>query len=252
MAPAAALTPLKPNVQFIHFNDVYNIDVGHREPVGGAARFVTALRKAQSSYSGPSFVIFSGDAFSPAPLTPHTQGAEMPPVLNALQVDVACAGNHEFDNGIDVMKQRVSECRFPWLLSNVKYGCQGRVVGDIEEWVIIEREGVKVGFIGLASEAWVVALDKIDKNDLIVEDYVQCADRLARKLRADGCDMVVAVTHMRQPDDYRLAHEGMDLDIILGGHDHIVCARFVNGRYIVKSGTDFKVSDLHSCGVFEN
>lgn len=210
------------------------------------------MRNAQLSYSGPSFVVFSGDAFSPSPLTPHTQGAELPPVLNAVKVDVACAGNHEFDNGIDVLKQRVPECEFPWLLSNVKQGFRGGVLGDIEEWIVIEREGVKVGFIGLASESWVVALDKIDTSDLVVEDYVQCADRLARKLRAEGCDLVVAVTHMRQPDDYRLANDAMDVDIILGGHDHVVCARFVNARYIVKSGTDFKVSAYQCCDVVDN
>lgn len=70
---------------------------------------------------------------------------------------------------------------------------------------------------------------------------MQCTDRLARVLREEGYDFVVAVTHMTELDDHQLALEAADMDIILGAHDHIVRNRFVNGRYIVKSGIDFKV-----------
>lgn len=90
-------------------NDVYNITPSRLEPVGGASRFVTALRKARDkaaaySYSMTTLTVFSGDAFSPSPLTEHTYGAEIPPVLNASLVDVACIGSyisrllHEFIN----------------------------------------------------------------------------------------------------------------------------------------------------------
>lgn len=71
---------------------MYNIDEGSREPVGGAPRFVTAIRHAINTSPVPTLVLFSGDAFSPAPLTPLTMGAEIPPILNATQIDVACIG----------------------------------------------------------------------------------------------------------------------------------------------------------------
>lgn len=71
---------------------MYNIDVAQREPVGGAARFVTAVNEAVASHRGETMVLFSGDAFSPAPLTTITEGAEMPPILNATKIDVACIG----------------------------------------------------------------------------------------------------------------------------------------------------------------
>lgn len=78
-------------------NDVYNIVAGRHEPVGGASRFVTALRAARASVadscsSMTTLTAFSGDAFSPSPLTQHTDGEEIPPVLNAALVDVACIG----------------------------------------------------------------------------------------------------------------------------------------------------------------
>lgn len=84
------VTPVSPLTSFS--NDVYNIDECSREPVGGAPRFVTAIQHAINTSPVPTLVLFSGDAFSPSPLTPLTMGAEIPPILNATQIDVACIG----------------------------------------------------------------------------------------------------------------------------------------------------------------
>ena len=58
-------------IRIIHFNDVYNIEEGSREPVGGAARFVGLLRKL-SSTGLPPLVCFSGDGFNPSTMSTAT------------------------------------------------------------------------------------------------------------------------------------------------------------------------------------
>lgn len=60
---------LDPNIfekklTIIHFNDIYNIDERPDEPIGGAARFHTALNYLKEE--NPSLVLFSGDALSPS------------------------------------------------------------------------------------------------------------------------------------------------------------------------------------------
>lgn len=45
---------------------------------------------------------------------------------------------------------------------------------------------------------------------------------------------------MRTPNDIKLAENCDDIDIILGGHDHVYEIKQVNGKYIIKSGTDFR------------
>lgn len=45
---------------------------------------------------------------------------------------------------------------------------------------------------------------------------------------------------MRTPNDIKLAENCDDIDIILGGHDHVFEIKQVNGKYIIKSGTDFR------------
>lgn len=44
--------------------------------------------------------------------------------------------------------------------------------------------------------------------------------RLSALLRSKECELIIALTHMRAPNDERLAREAEDIDIILGGHDH--------------------------------
>lgn len=54
------------------------------------------------------------------------------------------------------------------------------------------------------------------------------------------CDFIVALTHMRVPQDQKLPLDAPITDIVLGGHDHIIMKDFINGIPILKSGDNFK------------
>ena len=52
-------------------------------------------------------------------------------------------------------------------------------------------------------------------------DFVAAGKELSKQLKDQGADLIVAMTHMREKNDYRLAREAYGyVDIILGGHDH--------------------------------
>ncbi|XP_077862649.1 uncharacterized protein LOC144344643, partial [Saccoglossus kowalevskii] len=97
-----------------------------------------------------------------------------------------------------------------------------------------------LGIIGLVEEEWLVTLATIDRCDLTYLDFVTHGRRLAKELKQQGADYVIALTHMRWPNDIRLAENVREIDLILGGHDHDYDVRKVNGKLIVKSGTDFR------------
>lgn len=62
------------------------------------------------------------------------------------------------------------------------------------------------------------------------------------ELRAQGAEIVIALTHMREPNDLKLAEKsplGL-IDLVLGGHDHFYAHHLVNGAHVLRSGTDFK------------
>ena len=69
---------------------------------------------------------------------------------------------------------------------------------------------------------WLDTLAAIDPGHVTYTDYVECGQLLARNLKEiQGCSIVVALTHMRTPNDIRLAKEVDEIDLILGGHDHV-------------------------------
>jgi len=105
---------------------------------------------------------------------------------------------------------------------------------------IIDWYGKKFGLIGLIEEEWMATLSTVDSEDLDYIDFVTEGRSLAQKLRAEGVDYVIALTHMRWPNDIRLAENVEEIDLILGGHDHDFGYREVNGRMVIKSGTDFR------------
>lgn len=78
----------------LHFNDCYNVEPQElHEPIGGAARFVTALRTF--NHLQP-VTLFSGDIIAPSIMSTFTKGEQMLPVLEACNVSCSIYGNHEF------------------------------------------------------------------------------------------------------------------------------------------------------------
>ena len=76
--------------------------------------------------------------------------------------------------------------------------------------------------IGLVEKEWLDTLAAIDPGHVTYTDYVECGRLLARNLKkTKGCTIVIALTHMRTPNDQRLAKEVEEIDLILGGHDHV-------------------------------
>lgn len=132
------------------------------------------------------------------------------------------------------------ETNFPWLLSNVYDITTDSTLADGKVTHIISWHGKKFGFIGLIEEEWMATLSTVDPEDLEYIDFVTEGRRLALDLRAEGVDYVIALTHMRWPNDIRLAENVEEIDLILGGHDHDYGCKLINGKTVVKSGTDFR------------
>ena len=101
---------------------------------------------------------------------------------------------------------------------------------------------MQIGLIGLVEIEWIATIATIDAEDVEFRDFVDEGRRLARLLKGSdvGCDYVIALTHMRFPNDCRLAENVEEIDLILGGHDHVYDVRVVAGKHVIKSGTDFR------------
>ncbi|KAH8879186.1 Metallo-dependent phosphatase [Thozetella sp. PMI_491] len=242
---ASASSP--PDLRLLHYNDVYHLDPSSSEPAGGVARFVTVCKEYRSAdrFQGqPKLItLFSGDVFNPSLESSITKGSHMVPMLNKIGTDCACVGNHDLDFGVRQFRSLTSKCNFPWLLANVLDPALGENVplgNAARTHMLTSSNGIKVGIIGLGEREWLETINSLPPN-LIYRSATETAKELVPQLRADGAEIIVALTHMREPNDNKLAENmGGEIDIILGGHDHFYAHSLINGTHVLRSGSDFK------------
>ena len=107
--------------------------------------------------------------------------------------------------------------------------------------MITTSNGLKIGLMGLGEREWLDTINALPPN-LIYRSASEVARELVPLLRAEGADIIVALTHQREPNDNKLAANlgGTMIDLILGGHDHFYAHSLINGTHVLRSGSDFK------------
>src|SRR5690349_1381100 len=135
-------------VTLLQVNDVYQFAPVDQGTKGGLARLLT-LRKSIKQDNPNTLFLMSGDTISPSVESITYKGAQMIEAWNAIGLDYATFGNHEFDFGPDVLKQRMKESKFGWIAANVIEKSTGKPFGGAQPFVVREFGGVKIGIFGL-------------------------------------------------------------------------------------------------------
>jgi len=144
------------------------------------------------------------------------------------------------DYGLERFSANQKMSEFPWIISNVTDSETGAPLGGGKVSHILEWEGRKIGLIGLVERDWLESVSVLDMDNIDFTDFVDAASLLVDELKRKGCEFVVALTHMSNESDERLAEKVPEIGIILGGHSQTYEKRKVNGVHIVKSGSNFK------------
>ena len=149
-----------------------------------------------------------------------------------------------FDFGTEVLRQHMAAWNFPWLLSNVLDAVTGEPLAGAHRSLVLDWQGHKIGLLGLVEREWLLTIPSLDcTTDIIYLDFVEEGRKLSKELlESEGVDFVIALTHMRSPNDAILAAAVPEIALLLGGHDHdySVTQSSPFGTVIVKSGTDFR------------
>ena len=221
-------------VTLLQLNDVYQISPVDQGTHGGLAR-VAALRKKALAESPHTLLLLAGDTLSPSVASHTFKGRQMIAVWNAVGLDYAALGNHEFDFGSEALLDRMRESRFTWLGANVIDRRTGKPFGGTPPYVLREFDGAKIGFFGLVTPD----TKRTSKPGPEVEflDPLETAARLVPEMRARGAVVVVAITHLSMAQDKQLARTAA-IDLIVGGHEHSVLQSLAGRTPIFKMGSD--------------
>ena len=212
LAGAAFAEPTK--ITFLHFNDLDRI--APQKAKGGFAPLMTLL-EAERARADHSITTFGGDLISPSVMSGLTKGTQMVELMNAVGMDVAVVGNHEFDFGPQVAAARIGESKFPWLGTNVLDVNGNPALGTVR-YHMMEAGGFKVGFFGMVTTE---TPDLSSPGKAIqFADLVETAKKAVADLKEQGAEIIVGINHIDFADDRRLAAEVPGIHVLLGGHDH--------------------------------
>jgi 5'-nucleotidase len=228
----------------VHFNDVYEIGPGEGGRVGGLARVATVIKDLRRT-SSPVVVTLGGDYLSPSALSiPRVDGEpiagrQMVDVLNALGLEWATLGNHEFDLQEPAFRARLTQGKFPIVTSNITDG-NGAAFANTREFVVVPvkvgNRSINLGLIG-------VTMRSDPRTWVRYGPAVDGAKAAIAKMRAAGTvDAIVALTHLPMAEDQELVTAVPDIDLALGGHEHenFVVRRGSNLTPIVKSDANVR------------
>ncbi|WP_420403436.1 bifunctional metallophosphatase/5'-nucleotidase [Nisaea sp.] len=222
-------------LSIVHVNDWDRLDAKDR--AGGAAKIASIARYERDrveAEGGQVLLTFGGDMLSPSLLSGFDKGAHMVALANAIGFNAAVLGNHEFDFGPDVLIDRLKEAEYPVLGSNISYKGKPGFPGA-ERSLLVEAGEYKIGLLGLTT----TDTPSLSSSgpDVAFAPLADAAREITEVLRRQGADLVIALTHAVYQKDLETLRQVAGIDIVLGGHDHLVLVLYDGKQAILKSGS---------------
>lgn len=236
--------------------------------VGGVARLATLLNERRAAAGDEPLLLLDGGDFTMGTLF-HTIAREMGSelrLMSELGYDAAVIGNHEFDfrpAGLAAMISSAHKAKgdalVPLLSSNMRFDPASTAddslqahaeAGRILPYRLIERGGIRFGLFALLGND-AVAVSPMIKPVTFADPVATAKDTVA-KLREEGAEVVILLSHMgvTQQDDASWRGEEVELveqvpgiDIVVGGHSHVALPRpvLVNGHTpVVQAGSEIQ------------
>ena len=188
---------------------------------GGAARLASAIaaeRAAATADGRQVLLVDAGDQFQGSLFYTAWKGEVELAVMHALGTEAMAVGNHEFDNGPANLARFVRAARFPVLSANTDAAADPDLGGLLRAHAMIDKGGLRVGLVGLTTLA--TATGSSPGPHVRFTDPATALARSAATLRAEGAQLVVALSHLGLDVDLTLAGRIAGVDVVVGGHTH--------------------------------
>lgn len=228
LAAVAALCACGPRLVIVHFNDTHSHLDPLRDGRGGIierAAFVDSVRKAVGS--DKVLLLHAGDFDQGTSYYSQMHGRLEVKMINALQYDALTLGNHEFDDGIEDLTERMRDVKCPVVCANLDLS-SFELGQYVKPWCIVNKGGMKIGIIGLEADIS-TCVSKTVSSRIPQLDPVEETNKWAKYLREEEkCDMVILLSHQGyEPEDQENAAKIKGVDLVVGGHSHTFVDDFV-------------------------
>ncbi|MBQ9296895.1 MAG: metallophosphatase [Paludibacteraceae bacterium] len=239
------------HLTILHTNDTHSQIEPKSNGQGGYARRMGLI--AQERQADPNLLLLdAGDYCQGTPYFNFYHGRVEIDAMNRMGYDAATLGNHEFDNGLDTLAAVLSTARFPIVCANYDFSGTA-LAGIVKPYTIIRRGGLKVGIFGLGCDPKGLISDKNFLPARYMAPY-PVAQQMADTLRAQGCDIVLCLSHMgtcgKAPEDVcdtAMVRQTRGIDAVIGGHTH----KLYDGLRVANAdGDSIPVCQMAKSGVY--
>jgi len=220
-------------LNILHFNDWHSRIEGNNkyestcsaeeetkgECIGGAGRLVTAIAQERKKLDGQNVLLLNaGDSFQGSLFYITYKGAAEEEFLNQIKPDAVTLGNHEFDDGESALVPYLDKAKFPIVSANVVPNDKSGAAGKIKPSIVLEVGGQKIGIVGAVTND-TPELASPGPNIAIADD-VKSITAEVEKLKAQGVNKIIAVTHIGYNRERDVIAKIPGIDIVVGGHSH--------------------------------
>ena len=190
---------------------------------GGFLRRLAMLKEERQKH--PDLLYFdSGDFCQGSAYYTMFKGDVEVGLMNQMGIDASTIGNHEFDFGLENMARIFKMANFPILCTN--YDFTGTVMeGVCKPWIIIHRNGVKIGVFALCPKLSGLVSSKNCQGVKYLDPAKVALETATMLKEKQKCDMVICISHLgwenyRAEDDLYMIKNSRNIDLVLGGHTH--------------------------------
>jgi 2',3'-cyclic-nucleotide 2'-phosphodiesterase (5'-nucleotidase family) len=149
---------------------------------------LATLLKQVRQLDPSTFFVFGGASIGPSSMSAFDRGTHIIDVLNMLEPDVMAITKREFSYFEDELSLRAYEAAFPFVSTNLSFIGQYKNFGGLRPWVLVERQGIKLGVISVIDPS-VIAEYRLTK--VAVEDPLKAIKLNAAQLRQHGADAIL-------------------------------------------------------------
>jgi 2',3'-cyclic-nucleotide 2'-phosphodiesterase (5'-nucleotidase family) len=189
-----------------------------------------------------TLLLDAGDVMTGNPITEYVykgaSGGTLFEMMNIIGYDAWTPGNHDFDISVANLKKLTEIARFTTTSANILDTNNTYPVNNTR-YVIFEKDGMKIGIIGLMSSDFYILVNKSISQGIKILSPIEIIQRLVDTLSSQT-DLLIALTHQGLEDDLLLARNVRGLNIIIGGHSHtrLRYPKIVNGVVILQTGSN--------------
>ena len=209
----------------------------------GAVKLVDAIKVEKAKNPEGTIVVSAGDNYQGSAMSNLLYGEPVSVVFKEMGIELSAVGNHEFDWGIDRITRWAKDGGFTFVCTNIYDKRTNEPVFWAEPYAIIEKQGVKIGFIGLATPETAFKTLKANVENYEFKEPSEAINQWIPVVKDAGADVIVALTHLGSFQDSEGAISGEaaalcavdGVDGVISGHTHQRVSGLVNNKPLVQA-----------------